>query len=54
MALPVPMVEPAPGTFCTSTGCPSAWRIGSAINRAMRSVEPPAGNGTITVIWRLG
>ena len=36
------------------TGWPSNGRIRSAKTRAVTSVEPPGGNGTIMVIWRAG
>src|SRR5262249_16496466 len=49
-----PMVEPAPVTFSTIIGCPSEWRICSAIMRASASVGPPAGNGTMIVMGRDG
>ena len=36
------------------TGWASNGRIRSATTRAVTSVEPPGGNGTIMVIWRAG
>jgi hypothetical protein len=47
-------VPPAPATFSTTTGCPSNCDIDWAVTRAIVSVGPPAANGTITVIGRVG
>jgi hypothetical protein len=48
------IVPPAPVTFSTITGWPSALDNPSAVRRATRSVEPPAAKGTITVTLLLG
>src|SRR5688500_17793916 len=48
------IVPPAPTTFSTTTDWPSDFCMRSAIRRAMVSVGPPAENGTMTVIGRLG
>src|SRR5215510_12712658 len=48
------MLPPAPPTFSMITGWPRIGRIFSAMMRAVTSVEPPGGNGTISVIWRDG
>src|SRR3954465_3616218 len=48
------MLPPAPPTFSITTDCPSVVRILSAMIRAAESVEPPGGNGTISVIGREG
>src|SRR5665647_3076704 len=48
-----PSVAPAPGRFSTSTG-PSRDDICCATRRAIASTEPPAGNGTISLIGRSG
>src|SRR4029077_1994211 len=53
-SLPTPIEPPAPPTFSTITGWPSAAPILSAMMRAATSVEPPGGNGTISVIGRDG
>ena len=44
----------APLTFSMISDCPSDFRIGSLSTRISKSVGPPAGNGTITVIGRDG
>ena len=51
---PVPRLPPAPATFSTTIGWPSAARIGSAMMRAMVSDGPPAGNGAMMVMGREG
>src|SRR6201981_2834838 len=51
---PTPIEPPAPPTFSTITGWPSAAPILSAMIRAATSVDPPGGNGTISVIGREG
>src|SRR6185503_18923883 len=51
---PSAMLPPAPPTFSMMTGCPSDGRIASARMRAAVSVDPPGGNGTITVTGRDG
>src|SRR3954469_19703635 len=44
----------APGLFSTTPGCPStSWNF-DAIARATMSEEPPATNGTITLIGLVG
>jgi hypothetical protein len=48
------MVPAAPPTFSMMTGCPRTVRIFSPRNRATVSVAPPAGNGTIIVMARVG
>ncbi len=48
------MLPVAPVTFSMISGWPSDIRIGSLSTRASESVGPPAGNGTITVIGRVG
>ena len=48
------MLPPAPPTFSRMTGWPRIGRILSARIRAAVSVEPPGGNGTISVICRDG
>src|SRR6266446_1611747 len=48
------MLPSAPVTFSIMTGCPSIPLIRSASNRATTSVGPPAANGTIMVIGRVG
>ena len=40
------MRPPAPGRFSTNTGVPSTSFILSAMERAVTSAEPPAGNPT--------
>jgi len=49
-----PRLPVAPVTFSMISGCPSDSRIGSLNTRINESVGPPAGNGTITVIGRVG
>ena len=41
-------------TGTISIGWPRIGRIRSAMMRAAVSVDPPGGNGTISVIWREG
>src|SRR5215475_1692816 len=48
------MLPPAPPTFSITIGCPSDSRIRSAMMRAAASVDPPGGNGTISVSGREG
>jgi hypothetical protein len=48
------MLPPAPPTFSRITGTPSDARICSVMIRAMVSVGPPGGNGTIMVMGREG
>src|SRR5437868_13530454 len=48
------MLPPAPPTFSITIGWPSDSRIFSAMMRAAASVEPPGGNGTISVSGRDG
>jgi hypothetical protein len=48
------MLPPAPPTFSITTGWPSSVRMRSARIRPTTSVEPPGGNGTISVIDRDG
>jgi hypothetical protein len=52
--VPGPVVPPPPGLFSTITGCPRFLPASSASARMCRSVEPPAGQGQISVIGRLG
>jgi hypothetical protein len=40
------MLEPAPGLFSTTTGCPSARPSGSWKARATKSAAPPGVNPT--------
>src|SRR6267378_927961 len=48
-------MPPAPALFSTTTlVAPSALCINSAESRATASVLPPAGNGTTSLIVRLG
>src|SRR5215831_12208994 len=49
-----PVVPPAPATFSMTIDWPSVRDMGSLTMRADMSVPPPAGNGTIMVIWRDG
>jgi hypothetical protein len=51
---PMPILPPAPATFSITIGSPSESRIGSDRMRAMVSEGPPAGNGAIRVIGRVG
>ena len=48
------MLPLAPPAFSITTGCPSGARMRSAMMRAVVSVEPPGGKGTISVIGRIG
>src|SRR6185436_6104452 len=48
------MLPPAPPTFSITTVCPSGARILSAMMRAVVSVEPPGGKGTMSVIGFTG
>ena len=48
------MFAPAPGLVITVTGCPMAAAISSASTRMMRSVLPPATNGTTTWMGWVG
>ena len=48
------MLPPAPPTFSMTTVWPSGARIASAMMRAVVSVEPPGGNGEISVTGRVG
>jgi hypothetical protein len=50
----MPMLPDAPGLFSITTGWPSLSLSTSARTRNSTSVEPPAGYGTITRIWRSG
>src|ERR1700688_1218091 len=47
------MVEPPPGRFSTTTW-PTRLVISCAVIRAMVSIGPPGGNGTIILIGRSG
>src|SRR5215471_4270962 len=47
-------MPPAPLTFSTSTVWPSSARKPSATMRAIASLDPPAANGTTSVIGRAG
>ena len=51
---PVSFRRPAPLTLSTMSGCPSELRMGLTRIRAIVSVGPPAGNGTIIVTGRDG
>ena len=44
----------APGLFSTTTGWPQASASLPASSRAVRSVAPPAGNGTTSLTGRVG
>ncbi len=46
---PAPSVPAAPGLFSTMTCCPRYFAVASANARMQMSVEPPAGQGTISV-----
>ena len=48
------MEPPAPARLSMTTAVPSALASGSAYSRAIRSTEPPAGNGTTSVTGREG
>jgi hypothetical protein len=48
------MLPPAPPPFSMTTGWPSSGRMRSAMTRAITSVEPPGGNGTMMVMDRDG
>ena len=50
----IAMLPFAPGRFSTTTGWPSAACSPSWNSRAAKSVPPPGGFGTITVMGRLG
>jgi hypothetical protein len=50
----MPVVPPAPATFSTMTGWPSVLDMFSPTMRAITSVGPPAANGTIMVMGRVG
>src|SRR5436309_13891600 len=45
----MPMLPPAPGRFSITTGSPSACCSPFAIGRAMMSVVPPGGYGTMSL-----
>jgi hypothetical protein len=49
-----PVVPPPPGLFSTTIGWPRCLLASSASSRWWRSVEPPAGHGTMSVIGRDG
>jgi hypothetical protein len=49
-----PVLPPAPARFSTMIGWPSAFAISSPTRRARTSASPPAGNGAIMRIGRLG
>src|SRR5215813_11885586 len=48
------MLPPAPPTFSTTTDCPRSGRMRSATTRATTSVDPPGGNGEMSVTGRDG
>jgi hypothetical protein len=48
------MVEPAPGRFSTITCWPRLADIDWPVSRAMVSIGPPGGNGTIILIGLSG
>ena len=50
----ISLPPPAPPTFSMTIGWPSEVRMRSTKMRPTASVEPPAGNGTISVIGRDG
>ena len=50
----MPVVPPAPTTFSITMVWPSVFDMWSVTMRAMTSVGPPAANGTMTVIGRVG
>src|SRR5688500_20386726 len=49
-----PTAPAAPGLFVTTTACFSVRSSAAASGRAVRSAMPPGGNGTTTVIGRVG
>jgi len=53
-AIALPMVPPAPPRLSTTIDWPSTSLILSAMIRPTMVVLPPGGNGTISVIGRLG
>src|SRR5262249_35873345 len=48
------MMVLAPGRFSITTGCPQSWLMVWPIRRATMSLGPPAGEGTISRVGRLG
>src|SRR6185369_207548 len=48
------MVEPAPGRFSTTTCWPTLSVMNLPASRAMVSIGPPGGNGTIILIGLSG
>ncbi len=54
MARAVPVVPPAPAMFSITIDWPSVRDMCSLAMRALTSVPPPAGKGTIIVIGRDG
>ncbi len=50
----VAVVPPAPTTFSIMMVCPSVCAICPVTMRAITSVGPPAANGTIMVMVRVG
>ncbi|MHC2508165.1 hypothetical protein ACVII1_003403 [Bradyrhizobium elkanii] len=50
----VAVVPPAPTTFSITMLCPSVCAMCAVTMREMTSVGPPAANGTIMVMVRVG
>jgi len=50
----IPIAVAAPGLLSTTSGCPRRGARVSASSRAMLSVAPPGGNGTINLIGFAG
>src|SRR5439155_1484436 len=48
------MPPPAPPLFSITTFCPNVWDKWAARGRAAKSATPPGGNGTTSVIVRVG
>ena len=50
----VPIVDPAPGRFSTTTGCPRRSPTPGASSRHTTSIAPAGGHGAMRVIRRDG
>src|SRR5512133_91756 len=50
----MPSVPPAPARFSTTTGWPSRAASPAATRRPSRSLDPPGGKGTTSLIGRVG
>ena len=50
----MPIIDPAPGLFSTTTGWPSRLARPSATMRPVASVPAPGENGTMSLIGRFG